>query len=128
MLRRLSVHAAGLSEPRENYVWENLSATTFAAGAAASFDPGKITPALREYAIAGALHLDHLAGLPDSAANAGMLKLSAFQLSKSLGLTEADTRTKLDRLLRQHNNEWKNFMLSLGQNSFVADWALGARS
>jgi hypothetical protein len=128
MLRRLSVHAAGLSEPVENFVWENLSATTFAAGAAAAFGPEKITPALREYAIAGTLHLDHLAGLPDSAANAGMLNLSAFQLSQSLGLTEADTRTKLDRLLRQHNKEWKTFMLSLGQNSFVADWALGARS
>lgn len=128
MLRRLSVHAAGLSEPSENYVWENLSATTFATGAAASFAPEKITPALREYAIAGALHLDHLAGLPDSAANTGMVNRSAFQLSKSLGLTEADTRAKLDRLLRQHNYEWKNFMLSLGQNSFVADWALSARS
>jgi hypothetical protein len=128
MLRRLSVHAAGLSEPCENYVWENLSATTFAAGAAAAFGPEKITPALREYAIAGALHLDHLAGLPDSAANAGILNRNAFHLSKSLGLAEVDTRTKLDRLLRQHNYEWKNFMLSLGQNSFVADWALSARS
>jgi hypothetical protein len=127
MLRRLSVHAAGLSESIENYVWENLSATTFAAGAAASFGPERITPALREYAIAGALHLDHLAGLPDSAANAGVLNMSAFQLSKSLGLTETDTRAKLDRLLRQHNNEWRNFVLSLGQNSFVADWALSAR-
>jgi 7-cyano-7-deazaguanine synthase in queuosine biosynthesis len=128
MLRRLSVHAAGLSEPCENYVWENLSATTFAAGAAAAFGPEKITPALREYAIAGALHLDHLAGLPDSAANAGILNRNAFHLSKSLGLAEVDTRTKLDRLLRQHNYEWKNFMLSLGQNSFVADWALSALS
>lgn len=128
MLRRLSAHAAGLSEPRENYVWENLSATTFAAGAAASFGPEKITLALREYAIAGALHLDHMAGLPDSTGNAGMLNRSAFQLSKSLSLTEADTCTKLDRLLRQNNNECKNFMLSPGQNSFVADWALSARS
>lgn len=128
LLRRLSVHAAGLSEPNDNYVWEDLSATNFPAGAAASFDPKKITRALREYAIAGALHLDHLAGLPDSAMNAGRLNSSAFQLSESLGLTQADTRAKLDTLLRRHSDEWKNFMLSLGQNSFVADWALSARS
>jgi hypothetical protein len=128
MLRRLSVHAAGLAEPRERYVWEDLSAPTFAAGAAAAFGSGKITGALREYAIAGALHHDHLAGLLDSPANARMLNLNAFQLSGALGLSEPDTRAKLDRLLRQHSNEWKNFMLSLGQNSFVADWALSARS
>ena len=128
MLRRLSVHAAGLSEPRESYVWEDLSATTFSAGAAASFGPEKITGALREYAIAGALHLDHLAGLLDSPANTRVLNLSALQLSGALGLTEADTSAKLDRLLRQHSSEWKNFMTSLGQNSFVADWALSARS
>jgi hypothetical protein len=128
MLRRLSVHAAGFSEPKERYVWENLSARTFPAGAAASFGQEKITGALREYAIAGALHLDHLAGLLDSPANTRMLNLNAFQLSGALGLPEADTRAKLDRLLRQHSSEWKNFMLSLGQNSFVADWALSARS
>ena len=128
MLRRLSVHAAGLSEPKESYVWEDLTATTFPSGAAASFGKKKITKAMREYAIAGALHLDHLAGLLDSPANARTLSLSAFQLAGALGLPEADARTKLDRLLRQHSSEWKNFMLSLGQNSFVADWALSARS
>ena len=128
MLRRLSVYAAGLSEPSENYVWEDLSARTFTAGVAASFRPEKITHAFREYAIAGALHLDHLAGLQDSPANARMLTLSGFQLSGALGLKETDARAKLDRLLHQHSCEWRDFMLSLGQNSFVADWALSARS
>jgi hypothetical protein len=83
---------------------------------------------MHEYAIAGALHLDHLAGLPDSPSNARMLNLNAFQLSGALGLPESEVRAKLDRLLRQHGSEWKNFMLSLGQNSFVANWALAARS
>ena len=128
MLRRLSVHAAGLTEPRETYVWENLAAPTFPAGAAATFGKQKITRAMHEYAIAGALHLDHLAGLPDSPSNARMLNLNAFQLSGALGLPESDVRAKLDRLLRQHGIEWKNFMLSLGQNSFVANWALAAQS
>ena len=128
MLRRLSIHAAGLTEPTENYVWEDLSATSFSAGAAPSFEPQKITRALREYAIASVLHLDHLAGLLDSPANSGRLNLSAFQLSKFLGLTQVETRAKLDRLLHQHSDEWKNFMHSLGPKSFVADWALSARS
>ena len=101
MLRRMSVHAAGLSEPRERYVWEDLSAPTFDAGAAASFGERKITGALREYAIAGALHLDHLAGLLDSKANGGMLDLAAFQLSTALKLSQVDARNNLVRLLRR---------------------------
>jgi hypothetical protein len=128
MLRRLSVHAAGLEEAKETYVWEDLSASTFKAGAATSFARKKITPAMREYAIAGALHLDHLAGHADSAGSAPMLDLAAYQLGESLGITEEQSRKKLNRLLHQHNREWKDFMHSLGKNSFIHDWASGGRS
>ena len=124
MLRRMSVHAAGLTEPIRTYVWEDLAAPTFNAGAAASFAKKKVTGKLRQYAIAGSLHLDHLAGLRESPANMRTLELNAFQLSRSLGLPEDDVRVKLDRLLTQHGNEWKSFMNSLGQNSFVANWAI----
>lgn len=128
LLRRLSVHAAGLTESKETYVWEDLSAGTFEAGAAASFAAKKITGALREYAIAGTLHLDQLAALRGSQANSRMLDLARFQLGRSLGLTEADVRSKLDRLLVQHESEWKGFVDSLGRTSFLANWASQARS
>ncbi len=122
------MHAAGLKEPKEAYVWENLSAGTFEGGAAASYPKNKITKALREYAIAGALHLDHLAQLRKSQTNSGMLDLFSFQLSGSLGMAEGDVRSKLDRLLAQHETEWKGFMTSLGENSFMGNWAGEARS
>jgi 7-cyano-7-deazaguanine synthase in queuosine biosynthesis len=126
MLRRLSIHAAGLKESKETYIWENLSARTFNVGARENF--GKITMAMREYAIAGTLHMDHLAGMSSSPANAPTLDLGAFQLSQSLGLPEDETRGKLDRLLRQHSHEWKGFMDSLGEHSFISEWAVGVRS
>jgi hypothetical protein len=129
MLRRMSVHAAGLSEPAGRYVWADLSRTTFNQGAAASYRAkGKITGASREYAIAGALHLDHLAGLLDSNVHRGALDLAAFQLGGALGLPQAEARVRLDRLLQQHSTEWEAFMLSLGPDSFVADWALRGRA
>jgi hypothetical protein len=128
MLRRLSVHGAGQEEPKENYVWENLSAPTFTAGAATSFASRRITPAMREYAIAGTLHLDHLAGLRNSPANANTVDLSAYQLSEALDLSEAESRQKLERLLKQHSREWKSFMDSLGKNSFINDWVSGVQS
>jgi len=124
MLRRLSVHAAGLAEPKATYVWEDLGAPTFEAGAAAAFDRKKITHAMREYAIAGALHFDHLAGLVHSPANAEVHSLNALQLSQSCKLPLMEARTRLHRLLTQHETEWKDFMHSLGPNSFVANWAI----
>jgi hypothetical protein len=109
-------------------VWENLSAREFFLGAATAFDSKKITGALREYAIAGALHLEHLAQLLASRANVGTLSLCAFQVGQSLGLAESDVRPKLDRLLAQHGKEWKDFMNSLGKSSFLNKWARGEQS
>lgn len=120
MLRRLSVHAAGLHEPRETYVWENLGAPKFEAGAAKRFD--KITRAQREYAIAGTLHLDHLAELRNSPLHKEALKRQAHQLARSQGLTPEEAEAKLDRLLDQHHKEWRGFVRSLGSNSFVSNW------
>lgn len=127
MLRRLTVHAAGQVEERSTYVWEDLGADTFEAGATPDFNKKKITRAMEEYAIAGSLHLDHLAGLLASPANAPRLNLEAFRLGRSLGLPQSMVKKKLDRLITQHKSEWESFMASLGPNSFVAKWAFEAR-
>lgn len=128
MLRRMSIHAAGLTDTETGYVWENLRASTFEASAAPSFAKEKITPALRQYAIAGTLHLDHLAGLKDSPASARRLALSAFQLGRALGEPEADIRAKLNSLIDKHEREWRSFVHSLGSHAFLADWAVKGRS
>ena len=125
MLRRMSVHAMGGTEDKETYVWEDLSAARFEDGAALGFKKIKTQGALYEYAIAGTLHLDHLADLQHSPANQVLLDRQVFQLSRSLDLSEQETRQKLERLLTQHAKEWKNFVGSLGSRSFVARWALG---
>jgi hypothetical protein len=124
MLRRLSVHAAGLKEPRETYLWESLDTVTFEAGAAKSFD--KFTKALCEYAIAGALHLDHLAGLRGSKLHAGAIKRQAHQLARSQGLSLDQAETNLNRLLSKHESEWRSFISSLNSQSFVRNWVASA--
>lgn len=125
MLRRMSVHAMGGTEDRATYIWEDLTAARFEDGAAAGFRNTRPQGALYEYAIAGTLHLDHLAELQHSPANQVLLDRQVFQLSRSLGVAEQETRQKLERLLSQHANEWKDFVGSLGPRSFVAQWALG---
>lgn len=122
MLRRLSVHAAGLTEPADRYVWENLSAAKFEDGAVQGF--AKLTPALREYAIAGTMHMDHLAGLTDSPRHQSTIRRNAAQIAKSLDLTNEDAEMKLTSLLRRHRDEWHAFVESLGQDSFIRQWAV----
>jgi 7-cyano-7-deazaguanine synthase in queuosine biosynthesis len=125
MLRRLSVHAAGLSERKETYLWENLKVSTFEKGAANGFE--HITDKLRDYAIAGTLHLDHLAALRSTRSGRASIDVAAFHLGRSRELQEADARAKLERVLTKHENEWRAFMNSLGNRSFVVDWAAHAR-
>ena len=127
MLRRMSVHASGLEESKETYVWESLDAERFQDGAAVGFGNTRPEGALYEYAIAGTLHLDHLASLGQSQTNRTVLVRQASQLNRALGDSERDTSQRLDRLLMQHGNEWNAFLESLGSRSFVRRWALGDR-
>jgi len=121
MLRRTSVHAAGLSEPKDRYVWENLSAATFEGGAASGF--AKSMGALRQHALAGTLHLEHLAGLADSKRSSATLKRNALQLASALGISNDDAETNLAALLCRHRDEWRGFLTSLSADSFVRRWA-----
>lgn len=120
MLRRMSVHAAGLFEPEDRYVWENLDAESFEKGAVSGFE--KLTPALREYAIAGTMHMDHLAGLAGSSRHAPMLRRNAVQLAQALGISNEEAETSLQALLCRHRDEWCAFVASLGPNSFIRQW------
>lgn len=120
ILRRLSVFAAGLSEPASTYVWENLGAATFEEGANPNFE--RITRALRQYAIAGVMHFDHMAGL--RASPEYMLVKGRFVRSLAQGLREEPpvVANKLDQLLGRHEDEWSSFLDSIGARSFVNAW------
>jgi hypothetical protein len=117
MLRRLSVHAAGLDEPKENYVWESLRASTFEAGAAQGFN--LITEALREYAIAGVLHFEHFSSIRQSPAYEMLKRRTATELAHALTESPDIVVNGLDRLLQQHGREWGAFTDDLGPESFV---------
>lgn len=120
MLRRVSVHSAGLVEAADTYVWENLSASTYEAGSAPDFK--RQTGALREYAIAGALHMDHLADLAESPLHAAAVSRHSAQLARSQGIAAEIAHARLTRLLNAHAAEWRSFLDTLGDQSFVRSW------
>jgi hypothetical protein len=122
MLRRLSVHAAGLEEDKGIYLWENLGAESLDAAAPAGLK--RIETAQRHYALAGTLHLDHLAWLKKSPLGASVIQTNVVRLAESLKKPAAEVQSNLDSLLSQHEKEWKSFVISLPPASFVRRWTV----
>jgi len=120
MLRRLSVHAAGLEEDEGIYLWEDLGAESLDAAAPAGLK--RIETAQRHYALAGTLHLDHLAWLKQSPLGASVIRANVLRLAESLKKPTAEVQNNLDSLLSQHQKEWKSFVTSLPPASFVRKW------
>jgi hypothetical protein len=125
MLRRMSVHAAGLSEDPSRYVWERLNASKLEDGVAEGFARPRIGKAMREYALAGTLHLQHLSKLTQNGPKKRGLDRMARQVGRLIGLTPEASEIKAARLIAQHEREWTAFTKSLGSDSFVANWAGG---
>lgn len=121
ILRRVSMLRAKIDEPAETYVWENLSVETFDAGAAEAFQGH--TPALREYGIAGVLHMDHLAALASPTAQPRTVRRVARLTADALGQNENVVIERLQDLLERHAEEWHRFVSAQGEQSFVARYA-----
>jgi|32_taG_2_1085360.scaffolds.fasta_scaffold00421_19 hypothetical protein len=120
LLRRLSLHAAGLQEADDTYVWQNLGAPNFWDGADAGLsDQHK---AYFEYGLAGVLHLDHLAHLQRTPQYVAIAGRQALLLSKTLGMSYDDALCRLEGLLDQHASEWNAFLTSLPATSFIRKW------
>ena len=121
MLRRLSVHSAGETELDEAYIWSNLQASEFEAGATPSFRRPK--KAFLPYAIAGTLHMDHLAHMTKSPEARDIMKRNALLLSRVLKKPVALIEPRLARMLDRHSEEWGSYVRSLGSPTFIGQWA-----
>lgn len=121
MLRRLSMFTAGIEEPRETYVWENLGVAEFDSGAAASFQ--RHTPALREHGIAGVLHMDNLAALASPKAQPRLVRRVARLTADALGENETAVLDHMQALLGRHADEWRRFVAAQGEFSFLGRYA-----
>ena len=124
MLRRVSVHAAGLSEDPDTYVCTDMSAATLESAVDPDFK--RLNTAYREYAIAGVRHMDDLAEMADGGARRRIVRRHAASLRRVLRST-GDAEERLICLLERHADEWKRYLDSLGAGSFVKNWIRGER-
>jgi hypothetical protein len=122
MLRRMSMHTAGIVEASDEYIWDNLGASDIRAGVVIGF--ARMSKAFEDYAIAGILHLDHLAGLARSDLHRRAVRRVAHETADALGIEAALGERQFFDLLERHRSEWLAFLASLGKDSFVARIAM----
>lgn len=113
---------AKIDEPASEYIWENLAASEVREGTVAGFSG--MSRAFEEYAIAGTLHLDHLAGIARSALHRPHVRRVARETAAALGSSMEDGERHLNNLLDRHRAEWLDFLVSLGRRSFVGRVAM----
>ncbi len=123
LLRRMSIHAAGLTEPLDTYTISDLTANRY-VDAIPRVGRVRLSRTMVEYGIVGARHLQQLADMAECpGAN---LRLYGFEIAQATGLLEQDVSKALKQLLLQHAGEWRDFVRAQGQHSFIGHWTKGA--
>ena len=116
LFRRVSVHAAGLTEETNTYICTNMNASTLEAVVEPGFS--KLNEAFRQHALAGVLSMDNLSELANPKFT-GSVRRQAMLLGCVLDIPREEAEEKLTRLLYRHAQEWKGYVNSLGPESYI---------
>jgi len=125
LLRRMSMHAAGIDEPKGTYVIADLAVPSF-QDALPGRKKVRLSRSMAEYGGVGARHLQRLADmadLPDTD-----LKVHAFEIARATGQPQDDVLEKLRSMLLRHAKEWRAFVAAQGEQSFLRRWTKGGRN
>ena len=122
LLRRMSLHAAGIAEHDGAYVVSDLG-TPSAAEALATIASEVDREIMIEYGTAGVRHFQDLAEM--AVWDDGKIRVHVAEVATALGATNNETNKNLRLLLKQHADEWAAFLASRGEQSFLLKWLGG---
>jgi hypothetical protein len=122
LLRRFSLHAAGIEELPDTYVIKDLKVADVYEAMSAILGKSDQDNMIG-YGIAGARHFQHLADM--SLWTDKELHVFTSEIAAAISLTEAETLTKLRTLLSAHAKEWHAFLAAQGELSFLQNWMGG---
>jgi 7-cyano-7-deazaguanine synthase in queuosine biosynthesis len=120
MLRRVSVFSAGVEEDPGTYVCVGLNAGSLEQAIASDF--ARFGEAFKTYAIAGVLHMDHMAEMAQAHSKAS-IKRHAYSLAAALNMSVPETEARLSSLFERHASEWNDFLNQIESTSFLKQWA-----
>ncbi|MDV4153852.1 MULTISPECIES: 7-cyano-7-deazaguanine synthase [Rhizobium] len=124
LLRRMSLYAAEVAEPKDTYVVADLTAAEVGV-ALSAITAEADRDIMIEYGSVGARHLQHLAEmaeLPDAA-----MRPFASQIAAATGEAYEQTLRNLRMMLMTHAKEWRTFLSAQGDESFLKSWMDGGR-
>lgn len=124
LLRRMSMHAAGVDEPISVYTFSDLTVPDY-RDAKQGFNCNWQQDQMVQYGSVGIRHLQQLADLAEQPETA--LRRYVFEIAHATDASEVETKDNLKRLLLQHAEEWRGFINAQGKNSFLKDWTKGSR-
>ncbi len=122
ILRRFSLYSAGIEEPKDKYVIEDLSCSSDAK-AMKRVKPAKRIELMRAYGIAGVRHFDNFAKLRYK--DNKSLRIHSVELARALGLSETEILKNIRDLCSVHADEWQTFIAAQGKQSFLQGWIKG---
>lgn len=115
LLRRQSLHAAGLRSDIENYLWDNLSEPTLSRAVVNRHT----APNDERQALCAVLEMQQFA---DLSSEPERLIAAAAELSPFLNEQPHQIEVRLGHLIAAHAAEWQEFRLGLGPESFINRW------
>lgn len=120
LLRRQSLLAAGLDDPKEVYLWANLCAPRMSEATSPGSRATK--PDDERHAKCGASDLAALGNLPGSDFGDKRIAHASAELEILEGAEMEDVSRKLRRLLVAHREEWQTFVAAQKGESFLKKW------
>lgn len=124
LLRRMSMHAAGIDEPKHTYVIADLSVPSF-RDALPGRSKVRLSRSMAKYGSVGARHFQQLADMADRPDPE--MKVHAFEIARATGEPLRDVLQKLRNMLLTHAKEWRAFMAAQGEQSFLRGWTQEGR-
>lgn len=122
LLRRFSMHAAGVEECADTYVIKDLKVPEISK-ALAVLKKKEDRHIMIEYGMAGTRHFQRLADLARNSDE--KLRISVAETAEATGESKDETLKKLRDFLNQHLKEWQAFLAEQGDRSFLMDWLDG---
>ena len=115
LLRRQSVHAAGLKDNPEAYLWNDLRASMLSQATIRR----TTRPNDEHQAQCAVLEMDQFGRI---ACDTERIAIAAEELSPFVNQDAELVVTQLQRLIAAHATEWQSFHSDLGPQSFVNQW------
>lgn len=124
LLRRMSIHFAGLDESLDNYMWKHLCASSLNE---AAINPSRVaTKGDHGHAVCGALAMAQLAELAEPE-HSNYVQGKAQELALISDDSVDLVHKRLAGLIQQHADEWHGFIYRQGDSSYLARFSKGMR-